>query len=348
MIDDRASLGWTRREAMYLIGAAAASACGGGGAPRTPIIRTIMKDVAPDSLGTGAVVFHEHLSIDLGPRPANAPPPPTLEEVVELVDNAGRAGVSCLVDGGHPDMGRNLDVLKQVAARTPVHVVASGGYYTQATYPAAVQTKSEDELAEDLAREAAENRYGAFGEIGQAPDEPEMTPDERKVFRAVGKTHVRTGIPIFTHNNYGTGPKVSRDAGLKQLDVLEGVGVKPQAIVIGHACCLDDPKAEIIKEIAKRGAYVGFDRTTLEFFVTDEKKVQMVLAFLDAGHEDKLLLSADFTGQEGVGYSGSGGYARTLTVFVPLLRKAGVNDQTLRRITVENPRRFLAFVPKNA
>jgi predicted metal-dependent phosphotriesterase family hydrolase len=32
-------------------------------------------------------------------------------------------------------------------------------------------------------------------------------------------------------------------------------------------------------------------------------------------------------------------------VFVPKLRQAGVNDQTIRRITIESPRRFLIFVP---
>jgi predicted metal-dependent phosphotriesterase family hydrolase len=32
-------------------------------------------------------------------------------------------------------------------------------------------------------------------------------------------------------------------------------------------------------------------------------------------------------------------------VFVPKLRQAGVNDQMIRRITIENPRRFLTFVP---
>jgi predicted metal-dependent phosphotriesterase family hydrolase len=34
-----------------------------------------------------------------------------------------------------------------------------------------------------------------------------------------------------------------------------------------------------------------------------------------------------------------------LTVFVPTLRQAGVNDATIRRITIDNPRRFLAFAP---
>jgi predicted metal-dependent phosphotriesterase family hydrolase len=40
------------------------------------------------------------------------------------------------------------------------------------------------------------------------------------------------------------------------------------------------------------------------------------------------------------------GYAKTLTVFVPKLKKAGASDEVLRQIMYDNPRRFLAFVPK--
>ena len=40
------------------------------------------------------------------------------------------------------------------------------------------------------------------------------------------------------------------------------------------------------------------------------------------------------------------GYARPITNFVPRLRAAGATDDVLHRITVDNPRRFLAFVPK--
>ncbi len=36
----------------------------------------------------------------------------------------------------------------------------------------------------------------------------------------------------------------------------------------------------------------------------------------------------------------------TVTVFAPKLRKAGVTQRTLHGILVDNPRRFLAFVPK--
>lgn len=69
----------------------------------------------------------------------------------------------------------------------------------------------------------------------------------------------------------------------------------------------------------------------------------MLLAFLDAGHADRLLLSADynFTARS----AARPGYGSTLTVFVPKLRQAGVSELVIRRVTIDNPRRFLGFVP---
>jgi phosphotriesterase-related protein len=119
-------------------------------------------------------------------------------------------------------------------------------------------------------------------------------------------------------------------------------------------CCDDDPKVEAAKAIAKRGAFVGFDRATFTMYISDEKKVRMTLAMLDAGYRDKLVLSSDFASafkgsrmwdppiEQGVGYE------RTLTVFVPMLRKAGVSEGVIKDITSNNPRRLIAFVPKQA
>jgi predicted metal-dependent phosphotriesterase family hydrolase len=42
------------------------------------------------------------------------------------------------------------------------------------------------------------------------------------------------------------------------------------------------------------------------------------------------------------------GYGKTLTVFLPKLKAAGVSDEILHEITVNNSRRWLAFVPKRA
>jgi phosphotriesterase-related protein len=317
--------------------------------PKGAVVRTIQKDVPPDALASGVTLFHEHLSINLSPRngpPPNQPPPTSdVNLIIDEVKAAQKDGIICIVDGGHPDMGRSLDNLKLIAERTGMNIVASGGYYMERYYPPEIASKSEDQIAEGLAEEAQMNRYGAFGEIGENPNAP-MSATEQKVFRAVGKAHLRTNLPIFTHNAYGTGPNVPTDAGLHQLDVLESVGVKPQHVAIGHTCCLDDPEAGIIKQIAKRGAWVGFDRmNTVQQFVPDEKRVKMALKLLEAGYANQLLLSSDFTGARTVD---GPMYGRTKTVFAPKLIEAGVKEETIRTILYDNPRRFLAFVPKKA
>jgi predicted metal-dependent phosphotriesterase family hydrolase len=320
--------------------------------PKRAIIRTLVKDVPPAQMGTGVTLFHEHLSLDIarliGPRPANArplPPPIAVDVMIEEVRAAQKDGITCIVDGGHSDMGRDYEALKQIEQATGMYIVASGGYYMERNYPPEIATQTEDQIADQLVSEAKANRYGALGEIGENPNAA-MSDLERKMFRAVGKAHLRANLSVFTHNAYGTGPNVPKDAGLRQLDAFESVGVKPQRVAIGHTCCLDDPGAEIIKAIAKRGAWVGFDRVnTLEQMVSDEKRVKMLLKFLDAGYANQLLLSSDFTGGRQV----EGPlYGRTKTVFAPKLLEAGVSEEVVHGILYDNPRRFLAFVPKKS
>ncbi len=310
------------------------------------VIRTVLDDIRPDSLGTKATLFHEHLSFEWAKvrGTSNAPPGPVKDAgpIVEQLNTAASEGVGCIVDAGTTDVGRDVDFIKRIAAQTGVHLVACGGLYMERNYPASVATQPEEAIADAVVREAQAERHGALGEIGETPNAP-MSALERKVFRAIGRAHLRTNLPIFTHNAYGTGPNVPRDAGQQQLDAFESVGVDPRRIAIGHTCCLDDPKAEVIIAIAKRGAFVGFDRVT-GGLVPDDKKVVMVLAFLAAGLADRLLLSADynFTARS----AARPGYASALTVFVPRLRQAGVSESLIRQITVDNPRRFLAFVPR--
>jgi len=185
-----------------------------------------------------------------------------------------------------------------------------------------------------LIRQAKTQPIGVIGEIG-AWDA--MTPDERKVFRAVAKAHRATNLAIVTHTNFGKGA-------LEQLDVLELAGVKAGRIAIGHLGGLNDDDATP-KAIARRGAFVGFDR---QGGPGDTRQVKMVMAMLDAGHAANLLFSSDLsTGGSQLKRNGGPGYSKTLTVFMPKLREAGVDEKTLHGIMVDNPRRLLAFMPKH-
>ena len=319
--------------------------------PRGAVIRTLLNDVSPDAI-TGSTLFHEHLSLRYPLTKAMAeaqgrPVPATFSDDVDLMIEetklAAADGVACVVDGGHPDMDLDLSALKRIASESGVHIIASGGFYMQRNYPAEIATKSADQIADDLVRDAKVQRLGAFGEIGQQDGVP--TADEKKVFTAVAKAQARTGLPVFTHNPYlGTqGPPVPMDAALRQLDLLEAGGADIKHLAIGHVCCLADPTAEIPKQLAKRGVFVGFDRVT-QPIVSDAQKVTTILAFLDAGYIDHLLLSSDFYSARSLKKNGGAGVAQAVTAFGPRLLKAGVSEASLRRVFVDNPKRFLATV----
>jgi phosphotriesterase-related protein len=309
------------------------------------IIRTLLRDMPPEALASGPSLFHEHLSMryPLGVKEHFT------DDVALMIEEARLAkqdGIAAIVDGGHADMNRSVDALTRISTESGLPVIASGGYYMQRSYPEGIAAKSADQLADELAKEATASRFGAFGEIGQQGGV--MTEDEQKVFTAIAKAHVRTGLPIFTHNAYtGTRPTqnpVPKDTAIKQFDLLAANGVKPSSMAIGHLCCLDDVKAEIPIEIARRGAFVGFDRVTIAL-VPDAQKVTTIMAIVEAGHASKILLASDFSSARGLKKNGGGGLGQAVTVFAPMLLKAGMPEATLKSILNDNPRQFLAFVP---
>jgi phosphotriesterase-related protein len=348
----------TRRQALEMFGISAAAAVVSKDVfaqeptfPKGAIIRTLLKDYAPEDLAGGATLFHEHMQLatdfnakfaaataaaraanGLPPQPGRGGPgraagPDIMHDVDLMTAEVARTkadGVACIVDGGHPDMGRSVDFLRQVSMKSGVPIVAGGGFYTQPFYPKEISTMTEEQIVKALIKQADDDTLGVFGEIGSWD---EITADERKVFRAVGKAHVATNLSIFTHTG------IPGKSALEQLDILEDAGVKPERVVIGHLGNLVDANVYVQKAICRRGAFVGFDRQGGN---NDAQQVPLVIALLEAGFADHLMFSAD----------ASSGYSKTLTVFLPKLKAAGADDQVLHRIMVNNPRRFLAFVPK--
>jgi phosphotriesterase-related protein len=323
--------------------------------PSGSVIRTILKDVSPDVLGNGATWFHEHLNIaftspPVQRQPGTPAPPLNLDLVVDELRAGARDGVTCIVDAAvNRRSPQQIEELRTIATRSGVHIVIAGGYY-RAPYPAAANIqRSEEEIAEELVQDAASQRWGAFGEIGTSL---EMHPDERKMLRAVSRAHLRTGVPIFTHNPHEGCPKCPHE----QIDVFESAGVNPKQLCVGHLTdntAEQDPGWQSLRALGKRGVFLGFDTLVQDYstykgfsVVPDADRVKMVLAVLDAGYEDQLLFATDFSNARQIKANWGSGLSTILTEFVPKLRYAGVKDDTIRKIIVDNPRRFLAFVPK--
>ena len=72
----------------------------------------------------------------------------------------------------------------------------------------------------------------------------------------------------------------------------------------------------------------------------------MAVSLINAGYSDNLMFASDLSSGREMKQGGGGGYAKTLTVFVPKLKARGISDEILHKIMYDNPRRFLAFVPK--
>ena len=62
--------------------------------------------------------------------------------------------------------------------------------------------------------------------------------------------------------------------------------------------------------------------------------------------EDHILLSSDQGNVRQFKRYYGHGWSSVLMQFVPKLRYAGVPETSIRKVLVDNPRRFLAFVPK--
>lgn len=307
-------------------------------------------------------MFHEHIGGTFTsappPGPSDLMPGPLVPKteaeyvdlMVEELKMARADGVTCLVDAG---LGRRteqvLDNLRQIATRSGMNIVAAGGYYQDlampSKYPPEVVAMPEDQLADELARDAVAQRWGAFGEIASSP---QMQPEERKLLRAIGRAQLRTGLPIFTHTPHEGCPSCA----LEQLDTLESVGVDPRRVCIGHLATIKpdaEPLGQTAKALARRGAFVGFDTVGHQMgrsAIPETHKVKHVLAVLDAGYEGHLLLSGDSTPVPQMKSNWGSGYSTVAVQFVPKLRYAGVKDATLRAVLVDNPRRLLAFVPR--
>jgi phosphotriesterase-related protein len=346
---------YTRREALGLLGTAAGAGVVAAGTGRLPLqaqqrftsvdppsfpagalIRTLQGDLDPTDLASGATLFHEHVGrsdVDLA---------------VEELRACAFDGLGCIVDAATgrrtPDQVRALGA---IADRSDVRIVMAGGYFEDigfSIYPVRVAAMSEDELVEELVADATAQGWGAFGEIASSL---EMRPDERKVHRAIARAHLRTGLPIFTHTPHESCPSCAMD----QMDVIEGQGVDLSHVVIGHMATVkpeDDPLGTH-KEVARRGAFIGLDTLGHEMGRSDipsADKVRMVQDLLEAGLVDHILFSSDQGNVRQFNRYYGHGWASVLMQFVPKLRYAGVPEETIRKILVDNPRRFLAFVPK--
>ncbi|RAJ63473.1 phosphotriesterase-related protein [Streptomyces sp. Amel2xB2] len=315
-------------------------------------LRTVTGALPPARV-RGPVLAHEHLALDLsrgGDTAAVLDGRHRAAVTGELAALREEFGLALVVELTCRGMGRDVRALARIARESGVAVVAGTGWYYERFHPAEAAAASAEELAGELVREIGADgngsgaetsgtgggidgtgvRPGVIGEAGSGGDAPSAA--EVRTLTAAALAARATGLSVATHAQLGRG-------GPAQLELLTAAGLPPYRVSIGHQDLLDDPGVH--RELASAGAYVAFDTVGKENYRSDEARLRALLALLEAGHAERALLSCDISRYGYLTAEGGTGYGHLFRSFLPRLRAAGADEDTIDLLTRRNPLRFL-------
>ena len=133
--------------------------------------------------------------------------------------------------------------------------------------------------------------------------------------------------------------------GLKQQDVFESEGVDLSRVVIGHSGDTED--TNYLRKLCERGSYIGMDRFGIDIFLENEKRVATIAKMCGMGYAEKMVLSHD-----AACYFGwvdpplrekivpNWHFNHIPDHVLPALLAAGVTEDQIHAMTVDNPRRI--------
>jgi phosphotriesterase-related protein len=312
-------------------------------------VRTVLGDINPGEMGV--TYAHEHLVID-GGRPVEMSPDFLLADVDRLVAelrDAATAGLRSAIDAMPADCGRNPSKLAELSRLSGVHIVAATGLHHEKFYgPSHWSLRaSEDELADlfaaDVTEGIDERDYGGpivrrtevrAGIVKVAGSEGGPSARDLPVFRAAAAVHVRTGAPVHTHCEAGTGA-------LEQVRVLADTGVPAEHVTLSHVDKVVDRGYH--REIFATGAFAVYDQA-FRWGGAENGTLRLLEWAAADGNLEQVMLGMDAARQ---GYyrafGGSPGLGYLLREFTDAMDARGIGPEIRAHLFVANPARAYAF-----
>ncbi len=284
----------------------------------------------------GYTLMHEHTTIDLsGVKGDTDCCLDCYEETAEEYRWLYEIGVRRIVDVTNDGMGRNPGYVSRIEKETGLQIVQSTGFYKEPFLPSWIEGKSVEELADFMIKEIEEGlengtKAGMIGEIGTSKNE--MKASEKIVFDAAAIAAKRTGKPIYTHTTLGTWA-------LEQAEYLKQAGLDASRVVIGHIDLSGD--LGYIRKVLATGVNVGFDTVGKNAYFPDEMRVEFLKELEKDGLLGQVVLSLDLTRKSHLAYKGGIGYTYLFEVFLPMLRQAGIKEESIEKMLIKNPEKIL-------
>ena len=284
----------------------------------------------------GYTLMHEHITIDLsGVKKDTDCQLDCYAETVAEFKKLYEYGVRRIVDVTNDGMGRNPEYVTNVEKETGIRIVHSTGFYKEPFLPERVYTQSVQELADWMIGEIRNGidggvRPGMIGEIGTSKNA--MMEMEKKVFDASVIAAKETGLPIYTHTTLGTYAP-------EQAAYFKATGLPMDRIVLGHLDLCGD--LDYIRRVLDSGICIGFDTVGKNNYFPDAKRVEFLLALEAEGRLDQIVLSEDLTRKSHLKFKGGIGYGYLFETFIPMVKAAGLKQESLDKMLIHNPARIL-------
>lgn len=286
----------------------------------------------------GMILPHEHVFVDLRtpdqPGYAEADPAEVVRVMGPEIEAIKSRGITALVECSTGGVGLRVDIDLAVSRATGFPIVVPTGNYREPWIPDWVRDASEAELEAhmycDLAEGVGETGVKAAWIKVSAGDDG-ITPVEAKILRAAARAAQRTGAVIGSHTIKGS-------VVMDQLDLIEAEGYRADRFISIHSQEEKDFGLNIA--VAQRGAWIEYDHVGR---APDATVSELILRALSANLGSQLLLSHD-RGWYDPAVPGGGKptpYTHLSDVMLPLLKAEGVDEDSIRQITVSNP--FAAF-----
>lgn len=282
------------------------------------------------------------------------------------VDDFRDAGGSAMVETGVPGIRTASDVrvFRRISEKTGVHIIACTGLYAENSWPGRFQGLSRDQYVDYLRGEIA-NGIGDSGIFpGQIKVAYEGSTEAADAYaRAASIVSGESGLSLQVH----VGLLLTND-NLRQtiLPILFDGDCVPERTVICHVenwlgflpltQLVKDPRSipfdlSLHKEVLDRGFNVCFTCIGAEWDLEqmgfahrpDWFYLAGLLALVKEGYAGQICLGHDVFTRLDTRRGGGEGFTRIHNFVLPTLRKCGVSESDIRKITVENPARILAY-----
>ena len=308
-------------------------------------IMTVLGPIIPDQLGV--CLHHEHIVSRFGEDPEEMPSynyEAASSQIVPYLKFMKEIGCDSIMCCTTKYFGRDVKLLKLVAEKSGVNIIANTGYYGAANdryIPQSAYDSTPEEIAKVWIDEFNQGIQGTdikpgFMKVGI--DNGSISEIDAKLVRAGAICHRETGLTLQVH----TGDNL--EAVKAQLAILKEENVSPEAWVWIHAQNVKNDKDLLFA--AEKGAWISLDALrTVDYYenrnsvgTTVERHLELLMMLKSNGYLNQVLLSHD-----GSSYPQQGKSKRSFevlfTTFIPMMKAAGFNDEEVTSLIVENPKR---------